>query len=291
MNDGAMQWETPPLGPTLIFRICRGVHTESRIFWRSSAPEPVAPQVADVVDLHVSEHVAHWPCRLPSGTSRPVIHVLNETGHPWTGTLLSRLRDRELQRDRAAFRNTLRELGRLVGQCVGASLPSAQRTITTPLGEAGEIVFTDAPVLATVLRAGLPFFEGMLDVLPHAECMFFGAARKEGASRAADGSLPIDCGYASWMPVKGRTLIWADPMLATGSTLLHLHRELLAHSGSPARTIVAGVIAWRPTLGKLERELPADVYSAAADATLDERGYIVPGLGDAGDLSYGVRGG
>ncbi len=241
--------------------------------------------------VHLSEHVSIWfNCAL-SGTSRPVIHILNEAGHPWTGTLLARLRDRDVQRDRAGFRNTLHELGRLVGQSVGATLPAARRAITTPLGQAEELVFTEAPVLATVLRAGLPFFEGMLEVLPHADSMFFGAARKEGAARAADGSLPIDCGYASWMPVQGRTLIWADPMLATGSTLLHLHRSLLAHSGAPRRVIVAGVIAWRPTLAKLERELGADVWSAAADDTLDERGYIVPGLGDAGDLSYGVRGG
>lgn len=239
----------------------------------------------------MSEHVQDWFIPAASGTSRSVIHVLNETGHPWTGTLLARLRDRELQRDRKAFRDTLRELGRLIGQEVGATLPAALKSITTPLGTADERVFTEAPVLATVLRAGLPFFEGMLDVLPHADSMFFGAARKEGSARAADGSLPIECGYASWMPVHGRTLIWADPMLATGSTLIHLHRSVLAHSGAPARVLVAGVIAWRPTLLKLAHELGAEVWCAAADETLDARGYIVPGLGDAGDLSYGVRGG
>jgi uracil phosphoribosyltransferase len=218
-----------------------------------------------------------------------VIHILNETGHPWVGTLLARLRDKAVQQDRAQFRAALGELGRIIGFEIGATLPAAARPVFTPLGVAEERAFTTPPVLATVLRAGLPFFEGLQAVLPHADAMFFGAARQEGGELSRDGALPIQCGYASWRPVAGRTLIWADSMLATGSTLLHLQRQLLARSAPPARVIVAGVIAYRPTLAKLAHELNAEVWCVAADDTLNEHGYIVPGLGDAGDLAYGAR--
>ena len=200
-----------------------------------------------------------------------------------------RLRCVDAQKDRLAFRAAIQELGRILGYEIAKSLPLKARTVQTPLGSRSEPTLAAEPVLATVLRAGLPLFEGVLQALPDSDCMFFGAARREGEVTGTHPRIQIECGYSAFSAVQGRTLIYADPMLATGSTLLRVHEEVLRAAGRPARIIVACVIAFRPTIALMERELGADVFCASADDILDERGYIVPGLGDAGDLAYGMR--
>ena len=217
-----------------------------------------------------------------------MIRILDEEGHPVVGRLVMNLRDRELQRDRDRFLISLRRLGMLLAYEAGRDLPHGLQKVRTPLGERSEPVLTQDPVIATILRAGLPLWQGLLEIFPTSDSLILGAAREEGRSPDPDtGKIPIAVSYANWMGLEGRPLIYADPMLATGSTLMELHPRVVRAAGKPSRTIVVGVVAYRPTLDRLSRELGCDVVVASADDELDEKGYIVPGLGDAGDLAFG----
>jgi len=217
-----------------------------------------------------------------------MIRVLDEEGHPQVGEQLCVLRDIERQGERELFRSALVRLGRWLGYEIARDLPCREAEVTTPLGTRREPVLEHPPVLAAVLRAGLPLWEGLLDGFPDADTLFLGARRVEGgAPDPTTGRMPIEVSYQSRAKVSGRTLIYADPMLATGSTILEIHPRVIEQAGVPSRVIIAGVIGYRPTLSKLAQELTADVYCASADDGLDERGYILPGLGDAGDLAFG----
>jgi uracil phosphoribosyltransferase len=218
------------------------------------------------------------------------VRVLDEEGNPAVGALLARVRSVDAQQDRARFRSALRSLGAHVAYEIAKTLPVAGRECVTPLGRRVEPVLAEKVVLATILRASVPMWEGMLEVFEDADNIFIGAARREGSVSPSDPELPVDLGYAAWTPVAGRTLIYVDPMIATGSTLRLVHARLLAREGRPRRVIVAGVIAYRPSALRLEQPpFSADVFVASADESLDARGYIVPGLGDAGDLAFGPK--
>lgn len=219
------------------------------------------------------------------------MRVLDEEKNPLIGELLRRVRSRSEQDDRGRFRETLRRLGQIIGYEISKTLPSQPHACETPLGRRVEPVLAEQPVLVTIMRASLPMWEGMLGVFERADNILIGAARREGTiASAADPALEVDVGYAAWMPVEGRTLIYVDPMVATGSTLRLVHERIVAKAGRPRRVVVAGVIAYRGTAEKLERPpLSAEVIVASADDGLDARGYIVPGLGDAGDLAFGAK--
>ncbi len=218
-----------------------------------------------------------------------MIRILDEEGHPAVGELLVQLRDVRLQTSRGAFRDALRRLGCFVGYEAARGLETSQLAVTTPLGERTEPVLRNHPVLAPVLRAALPFWQGLLEVFRDSDSIVLGAERREGLVDPETKSLRVDLGYAALVPLEGRTLVYVDPMLATGSTLRALHPMLLRRVGRPAQVLVCGVVAYRPTLALLERELGADIVVASADDGLDEHGYIQPGLGDAGDLAFGPK--
>jgi uracil phosphoribosyltransferase len=219
------------------------------------------------------------------------MRVLDEENNPAIGEVLRRMRSLEEQDDRARFRDTLRRCGRIVGYEIAKTLPTKAHACTTPLGRRDEPVFAEQPVLVTIMRASLPMWEGMLEIFEGADNVIVGAARREGIIATGERPcLPIDLGYAAWANVHGRTLVYVDPMIATGSTLRALHELLVAKAGTPKRVIVAGAIAYRATARELEKPpLSAEVVVASADEGLDERGYIVPGLGDAGDLAFGPK--
>jgi len=216
-----------------------------------------------------------------------MIRVLDEEGHPIIGTLLRTLRSVDRQGDRDAFRRAMKRLGTFLGFEIARTLPRVDEMVTTPLGSRPEPVLDGQPILATVLRAGLPLWDGMLEALPDADTLVLGAARKEGKPDPETGRMEIEVNYASRASLDGRTLIYVDPMLATGSTLMALHPRVVDRAGTPSRVIVAGAIAYRSTLARLAEALDADVITASADDTLNDNGYIIPGLGDAGDLAFG----
>jgi uracil phosphoribosyltransferase len=216
-----------------------------------------------------------------------MIRILDECGHPLVGEQLLTLRAVERQGNREGFRRALWRLGMWLGYEAGRLLPHRDVEVRTPLGTRSEPTLADAVVLAPVLRAGLPLWHGLLEAFPNADSLVLGARRVEGHPDPVTGRMGIDISYSSMADVAGRTLIYVDPMLATGSTLLELHPRVIAEKGLPARTLVVGVVGYRPTLDLLEAELGADIVVASADDGLDDRGYIVPGLGDAGDLAFG----
>ena len=219
------------------------------------------------------------------------MRILDEEKNPIAGELLARVRSRDLQGNRALFRHALRRFGSVLGYEISKTLEVKPKTCTTPLGARDEPVLAEDPVLVTIMRASLPMWEGMLEVFERADTIFIGAARCEGTiTSVSDASLAVDLGYSAWTRVEGRTIIYVDPMIATGSTLRLVHERLIAHAGRPRRVILAGVIAFRETLRKLEKPpLSAEIFVASADDELNSRGYIVPGLGDAGDLAFGEK--
>jgi uracil phosphoribosyltransferase len=219
------------------------------------------------------------------------MRVLDEEQNPYVGDLLARVRSVELQRDRACFRAALRGLGTILAYEISKTLPAIERPCRTPLGTRTERVLGEMPVLVTIMRASIPMWEGMLEVFDRSESIIVGAARREGSISKMDApALEVDLGYTSWSSVEGRTLVYVDPMIATGSTLRLIHEALLSKAGRPRRVVVAGVIGYRKTARAFEAPpFCADVFLASADDELDERGYIVPGLGDAGDLAFGSK--
>lgn len=219
------------------------------------------------------------------------MRVLDEENNPFVGELLRTLRSVGEQENRGGFRATLRRLGAIVAYEISRSLRTREHVCTTPLGRRVERVLDEDPVLVTIMRASLPMWEGMLEVFDRADNAIVGAARREGT--VADPGAPelgVDLAYTAWAHAAGRTVIYVDPMIATGSTLRLVHEHLVARAGVPRRVIVAGAIAYRATAAALERgPLHAEVIVASADDSLDARGYIVPGLGDAGDLAFGEK--
>lgn len=220
----------------------------------------------------------------------PGWRILDEEDHPVVGDLLRSLRDVELQRDRARFREALGRLGEILAYEAARGLPVRQAEVATPLGRRCEPVLVRQPVLGLVLRAGIPLAQGALRMLPRSDTLIMGAARREG--RMQDGDRPfleVDLAYAALTPLPGRTLIYCDPMIATGSTLRRIHAEVCRRAGHPERVVVAAAVVYRGVLDELARDLGAHILAASADEELDERGYIVPGLGDAGDLALGDK--
>lgn len=196
------------------------------------------------------------------------------------------LRDVNLQQGRAAFRQNIRNIGRVIGYEVSKTLQFVPRTIQTPLQEHSQHSLQDEVVIITILRAGLPLHEGILDVLPEADSGFISAYRKH----EADGSFHIEVEYVACPKLDGKVLILNDPMLATGQSFINAMHALEAY-GKPKVVHLAAVIASRQGVEYIKDhdEWNFDLWVAAIDPDLNADKYIVPGLGDAGDLAFGPK--
>lgn len=195
------------------------------------------------------------------------------------------MRDEQIQQDRMRFRTNMQRMGWLMAYEISKGLTYRNQEVTTPLGELQMPHLEAQPVLATVMRAGLPFHEGFLQVFDRADNAFVSAYRKH----TTGNKFVVEVEYVSSPTLDGRVLIVLDPMIATGKSL-HLSVEALRTNGQPARIIIAGIIAAEEGVDYLQRQLPqADLYVAALDSELTAKSYIVPGLGDAGDLAYGSK--
>jgi uracil phosphoribosyltransferase len=205
--------------------------------------------------------------------------------HSLLSNWVAELRDTEIQKDRMRFRRNLERIGEVMAYEISRVLPSVDRDITTPLGISTSRMLEAQPVLATILRAGLPLHQGMLNFFDHADNAFISAYRKHHR----DGSFDIELEYISCPPLEDRILILCDPMLATGASLVKTIQMLRAE-GTPSEVHVVSAIACTVGIDHLRREQPhVRIWCGAIDEELTAKGYIVPGLGDAGDLAYGEK--
>jgi uracil phosphoribosyltransferase len=202
------------------------------------------------------------------------------------GVYIAQLRDRSIQTDRLRFRRNLERVGEAMAHAIAATLDFVDTEVVTPLGDARGVQLADQPVLATILRAGLPMHQGFLNVFDDADNAFVSAYRKYDEG----GDFEVEVEYMSTPDLEGRTVILVDPMLATGASIA-LVLKAMGEFGRPARTIVACAIASRDGLAAVRKEAPkgVEIWAAAIDDETTARGYIVPGLGDAGDLAYGAK--
>lgn len=199
------------------------------------------------------------------------------------------LRDVELQKDRMRFRQNIVRLGYCMAYEISKSLEYRTETVKTPLDVAAVDIPSENIVLATVFRAGLPLHQGFLEIFDEAENAFVSAYRYYEDRDATKIGIKIE--YIASPELTGKTLIIADPMLATGGSMELAYKALLT-KGTPKRLIMASVIASREGVEYLEKLFPdteISLYCCCIDPLLNECKYIVPGLGDAGDLMYGEK--
>jgi uracil phosphoribosyltransferase len=201
---------------------------------------------------------------------------------------LSEIRDTAYQQNRLLFRNNIRRIGEMMAYEMSKTLDYASHEINTPLGTAPINLPTDQVLLATILRAGLPFHQGFLDVFDHAENAFVSAYRMY--TNREHTEVGVHTEYMAAPSVEGKTLIIADPMLATGGSM-EASYEALLKTGQPAKVHVACVISTQEGIDVVAQALPEDatLWTAAIDPGMNEHKYIVPGFGDAGDLCYGEK--
>lgn len=201
--------------------------------------------------------------------------------------ILSRMRDVELQQDRARFRNYLEKLGEYIGYEISKSLEYTSYEVTTPLGIHHSRRVKEWPVIATILRAGLPLIQGISQVFPESDCAYISAYR----DYQSESEFTIVTGYVACPRLEGKRLILADPMLATGSSMVKVYESLIKEKGVPIHTDFVCVLGSREGVKALEdRQFPnSRLWIGAIDPELNHHGYIVPGLGDAGDLAFGEK--
>ena len=201
---------------------------------------------------------------------------------------LAEIRDRQVQGDSMRFRRNLERIGEVMALEISRELNYAPKTVTTPLGEAVIEMISDELVIATVLRAGLPFHQGFLNYFDNAQNAFIGAYRKNHK----DNTMTIALEYVSGPSLEGKTLLLVDPMLATGASLVLAYEALVERCGEPTHTHVAAVISSEQGVDYVKRHMSGEkttIWTAALDEELTSKNYIVPGLGDAGDLAYGTN--
>ena len=216
-----------------------------------------------------------------------MIHILNKE-NTILNKFIAQMRDREVQRDSMRFRRNLERVGEIMSYEISRVLDYKTQIIETPLGEAAVEMISDDIVIATILRAGLPLHQGFLNYFDDAESAFVSAYRKS----SKDGSFKVKVEYSSSCNFEGKTMILVDPMLATGTSLVMAYEALIAKGGEPEHTHIATVIASEQGVDYVTRHLPSrttTLWLGAVDAELTSRAYIVPGIGDAGDLAFGEK--
>lgn len=212
-----------------------------------------------------------------------VINLSKE--HSLVSNWVAELRDITIQNDRLRFRRNLERIGEVTAFEISKRLPFVEKEIQTPLGTALCRVLAEQPVLTTILRAGLALHQGLLNFFDKADNAFVSAYRKH----SPDGSFDIALEYLSSPEIDDRILIISDPMLATGASLVKTI-QYLKEEGKPESIHVVTAIACTVGIEYLRREVPeAIIWCGDIDDELTAKGYIVPGLGDAGDLAYGTK--
>ncbi len=198
---------------------------------------------------------------------------------------MSELRDEQIQKDRLRFRRNLERIGEVAAFEISKQLEYEEKEIETPLGTSVCKVLRSQPVLATILRAGLPLHQGLLNYFDKADNAFISAYRKHNK----DGTFDISLDYISCPELEDRVVIVSDPMLATGSSLVKTIQYLRVE-GHPSAIHVVAAIACTVGIEYVHRSEPGvKIWCGSIDDELTAKGFIVPGLGDAGDLAFGTK--
>ena len=206
--------------------------------------------------------------------------------HSIFNQFISEIRDEKIQKDSMRFRRNIERIGEIMAYEISKTFDYELKEVTTPLGVAEVHVPAQSPMLCTIMRAGLPMHQGMLNVFDASDSAFVAAFRKHDAA----GNFEIEVDYVSAPPLDGVELIICDPMLATGLSLEKVYKKLMQR-GTPARVHIACIIASETGLKHLRSQLPESTryWIGAMDSELTAHSYIVPGLGDAGDLAFGKK--
>ena len=214
------------------------------------------------------------------------VHVLDQQNTLFT-SFIAELRDQNAQKNRLVFRQNLERIGNVMAYEISKTLTYAAKEITTPLGVAEMNVMDEQPVLATILRAGIPYHNGFLHYFDKADSAFISAYRNH---KGDEEEYEIEVEYQASPSLEGKTLILLDTMLATGASIFAVYKSLKSF-GKPANIHVASAIGCKEGLSFLQEHMPTSTtyWFGALDDELTAKSYIVPGLGDAGDLAYGKK--
>lgn len=215
-----------------------------------------------------------------------MIHILGN-GHSLLNQYIAEVRDINIQKDSMRFRRNMERLGEIFAYEISKTLEWETQEVVTSLGSAQCKVLKDQPVIGTILRAGLPLHQGIHNYFDKAENAFISAYRKN----RKDGRFDIQVEYASCPSLAGKVLILSDPMLATGASMVLAYKELIA-KGTPDHVHIVGVLASAQGVDYLKKNLLNENFTlwlGEVDDELTAKAYIVPGLGDAGDLAFGSK--
>jgi len=214
-----------------------------------------------------------------------MVHNLSESNSVFNH-FIAEIRDVNIQKDSMRFRRNMERIGEVIGYELSKTLYFKRVEVTTPLGIAQTELIEDQPVIASILRAGLPMHQGVLNVFDKAENSFVSAYRKHHK----DGEFEVHVEYMASPNIDGKTVVIVDPMMATGSSMVLVYKSLL-QMGTPKKVIIVSAISSKEAVEYVMSKLPkgSDLWVGAIDAELTAQSYIVPGLGDAGDLSYGAK--
>lgn len=216
-----------------------------------------------------------------------MITILNKKNSIFN-VYLSEIRDQQIQKDSLRFRKNLERMGEIIAYEISKTLTYKNTEIQTPLGIAEENVLHEFPVITSVLRAGLPLHQGILNIFDKSPNGFVAAYR----NYEKDGTFHINMEYVSCPNIQNKVLIISDAMLASGSSM-ELTYHALMEKGTPSHTHIVALIASKEGLNYLRKKLPEQkisIWVGALDDELTVKSYIVPGLGDAGDLAFGAKG-
>lgn len=216
-----------------------------------------------------------------------MVKVLNKE-NTILNKFLAQMRDKRVQRDSMRFRRNMERVGEIMAYEISKKLNYKTEMVETPLGIAAVENISDKVVIATILRAGLPFHQGFLNYFDDAENGFVSAYRKS----RPDGSFIVEVEYVSTTSLAGKTLILVDPMLTTGTSLMMVYDALIRRAGEPEHTHFAAAIASEEGVDYVRKRInpsKCTLWCAAVDEELTAKSYIVPGIGDAGDLAYGEK--
>ncbi|MCR9228142.1 MAG: uracil phosphoribosyltransferase [Flavobacteriaceae bacterium] len=215
-----------------------------------------------------------------------IVHQFDQN-NSLLNTFVSEIRDIEIQKDPMRFRRNIERIGEVLAYELSKSLDYGKKTVRTPLGNKKTYLSSDKLVLCSVLRAGLPLHHGILNYFDGAENAFISAYRNHPYN---DDDFEVIVNYFAAPSLDNKILVLTDPMLATGKTLENVLNALKGH-GSPKQIHIISVIGSKTGVAKVAETFPdnTQLWIAAVDEGLTSKGYIVPGLGDAGDLSYGAK--